>query len=178
MFGRLFKKKEARILILGLDAAGKTSILYWSKLGEVINSIPTIGFNVETIEVGKLKLCAWDIRGGVDKITPLWKHYYPGANGLIYVIDSSDKNRLGQAKELLDWILSSDDLKNVPLLLLANKQDAATMTENEIQEGLDWTSIKYRPLHFQSTSVFKGTGIKEGLTWLAETISQSKSFLK
>ncbi len=139
--------------------------------------MPTIGFNVETIEVGKLKLSAWDIGGGC-KMPLMWKHYYPGVNGLIYVIDSSDKMRIDSNKKLLHAFFSSDDLKDVPLLLLANKQDIATMSEDEIQECLDWASIKDRLLRFQSTSVFKGTGIKEGLTWLAETISQSKSFLK
>ena len=80
MMDRLFEKKEARILMLGLDAAGKTTILFKMKLGEVVQSIPTIGFNVETIEFKNCKLNVWDV-GGQDKIRPMWKHYFNNCEG-------------------------------------------------------------------------------------------------
>lgn len=75
LFDSLFGKKEMRILMLGLDAAGKTTILYKLKLGEVVSSVPTIGFNVETVEYKKVKFTVWDV-GGQDKIRLLWRHYY------------------------------------------------------------------------------------------------------
>ena len=75
LFGDLFAKKEMRVLMLGLDAAGKTTILYKLKLGEVVSSVPTIGFNVETLEYKKTKFTVWDV-GGQDKIRLLWRHYY------------------------------------------------------------------------------------------------------
>ena len=75
LFDRLFGKKEMRILMLGLDAAGKTTILYKLKLGEVVSSVPTIGFNVETVEYKNIKFTVWDV-GGQDKIRQLWRHYY------------------------------------------------------------------------------------------------------
>ncbi len=173
--GRCFRKKDAKILVLGLDKAGKSSILYRVKLREIVTCIPTNGFNIETIELKKLVLTLWDIWAEFDNLIGLLRHYYRHTDGVIYVIDSSDKERLSKSKELLDAILSSSDLKNVPFLVMANKQDIATLTENEIHEGLDLESIKDRPLHFQSTSVIKGTGIDEGLTWLADTICQSKT---
>ena len=71
----LFGKQEAGVLMIGLDAAGKTTILYKLKLGEVVTTIPTIGFNVETLEYKNLKFTVFDV-GGQDKIRPLWKHYY------------------------------------------------------------------------------------------------------
>ena len=74
-FDKIFGKKELRILMLGLDAAGKTTILYKLKLGEVVSSVPTIGFNVETLEYKKIKFTVWDV-GGQDKIRLLWRHYY------------------------------------------------------------------------------------------------------
>ena len=76
--------------MLGLDSAGKTTILYKLKVGEVLPCIPTIGFNVETIEYQKVKFAVWDI-GGLRK---LWKHYYPNTQVLIYVVDSSAKERI------------------------------------------------------------------------------------
>ena len=74
-FDKIFGKREMRILMLGLDAAGKTTILYKLKLGEVVSSVPTIGFNVETLEYKKIKFTVWDV-GGQDKIRLLWRHYY------------------------------------------------------------------------------------------------------
>ena len=79
--------------MLGLDAAGKTTIVYKLKLGEVLNSIPTIGFNVETVEFKNIKFNVWDV-GGQDKIRTLWRHYYPNTQGLIFVVDSSDRARV------------------------------------------------------------------------------------
>ena len=120
LFEKLFEKREARILMLGLDAAGKTTILFKLKLGEVVQSIPTIGFNVETVEFKNCKFNVWDV-GGQDKIRPMWKHYYSNAEGLIFVVDSSDRNRIGKAKEELKKMLAEEDLKDTVLLVLANK---------------------------------------------------------
>lgn len=72
---RLFGKKQMRILMVGLDAAGKTTILYKLKLGEIVTTIPTIGFNVETVEYKNICFTVWDV-GGQGKIRPLWRHYY------------------------------------------------------------------------------------------------------
>ena len=97
IFGSLFGKKELRALMLGLDAAGKTTSLYKLKLGEVVSSVPTIGFNVETVEFQNVKFTVWDV-GGQDKIRQLWKHYYQNTQALIYVVDSSDKERVDLAR--------------------------------------------------------------------------------
>ena len=75
LFQSLFGKKEMRILMVGLDAAGKTTILYKLKLGEIVTTIPTIGFNVETVEYKNISFTVWDV-GGQDKIRPLWRHYF------------------------------------------------------------------------------------------------------
>ena len=146
MFEKLFEKREARILMLGLDAAGKTTILFKLKLGEVVQSIPTIGFNVETVEFKNCKFNVWDV-GGQDKIRPMWKHYYQNAEGLIFVVDSSDRNRVDKAREELKKMLAEEDLKEVVLLVLANKQDIAVMDVKEVIEKLDLASIKNRPWH-------------------------------
>ena len=90
--GRLVGKQEMRILMVGLDAAGKTTILYKLKLGEIVTTIPTIGFNVETVEYKNISFTVWDV-GGQDKIRPLWRHYYQNTQGLIFVVDSNDKVR-------------------------------------------------------------------------------------
>jgi small GTP-binding protein len=127
LFDSLFGKKELRALMLGLDAAGKTTILYKLKLGEVVSSVPTIGFNVETVEFQKVKFTVWDV-GGQDKIRQLWKHYYQNTQALIYVVDSSDKERVEIAREELQKMLAEDELKDAVLLVLANKQDMGVMS--------------------------------------------------
>merc|ERR1712086_1242662 len=94
---RMVGKLEMRILMVGLDAAGKTTILYKLKLGEVVTTIPTIGFNVETVEYKNISFTVWDV-GGQDKIRPLWRHYYQNTQGLIFVVDSNDSDRLAKNK--------------------------------------------------------------------------------
>ena len=111
-----------RILMVGLDAAGKTTILYKLKLGEVVTTIPTIGFNVETVEYKNISFTVWDV-GGQDKIRPLWRHYYQNTQGLIFVVDSNDRERVEAAKDELHRMLSEAELSDSVVLVFANKQD-------------------------------------------------------
>merc|ERR1712050_793952 len=119
---RLIGKQEMRILMVGLDAAGKTTTLYKLKLGEVVMTIPTIGFNVETVEYKNINFTVWDV-GGQDKIRPLWRHYYQNTQGLIFVVDSNDRDRIGEARDELSKMLSEDEMRDAILLVFANKQD-------------------------------------------------------
>merc|ERR1719482_1753496 len=114
--------KEMRILMMGLDAAGKTTTLYKLKLGKVVTTIPTIGFNVETVDHQSISFTMWDL-GGRDKIRPLWRHYFQGTQGIIFVVDSNDRDRIEDAREELNKFLNEDELRSVPLLVVANKQD-------------------------------------------------------
>ena len=111
-----------RILFLGLDAAGKTSLLYGLKLGTVITTIPTIGFNVETLTSKNAEFTCWDI-GGPDRIRPLWIHYFAETAAIIYVIDANDRERLGEACQELQWAASRPEARGIPVLVLANKMD-------------------------------------------------------
>ena len=117
---RMLGKKEMRILMVGLDAAGKTTILYKLKLGEVVTTIPTIGFNVETVDYKNISFTVWDV-GGQDKIRLLWRHYYQNTQGLIFVVDSNDRDRADDAREELHKMLSEEELKDAVLLVFANK---------------------------------------------------------
>ena len=111
-------RTEARILMLGLDAAGKTTILYKLKLNESITTLPTIGFNVEKVSpTSNITFTVWDV-GGQESIRKLWHHYFYGSEGLIYVVDSADSMRFEEAKSELDWILNEDEMRGVPLSLI------------------------------------------------------------
>merc|ERR1712241_516387 len=151
IWARFIGKKEMRILMVGLDAAGKTTILYKLKLGEVVTTIPTIGFNLETVEYKNLSFTVWDV-GGQDKIRPLWRHYYQGTNGLIYVVDSNDRDRSEDAREELTKMLNEDEMRDAVLLVLANKQDMPnSMTASEITEKLGLHNMRHRQWFIQST---------------------------
>jgi small GTP-binding protein len=113
-------KKDVRILLLGLDAAGKTSILYKLKLNESVNTIPTIGFNMETVQYKNVEFQCWDI-GGQDKLRTLWRHYFENTQAVIFVVDSSDRSRIDEAAETLNGLLDSEELVDSTLLVFANK---------------------------------------------------------
>ena len=106
-----FGDKEARILVLGLDNAGKTTILYRLQVGAVVSTIPTIGFNVETMTFKNVKFQVWDL-GGQTSIRPYWRCYYPNTTAIVYVVDSCDKERIPTSKEELQGILEEDELRN------------------------------------------------------------------
>ncbi|KAI0461417.1 ADP-ribosylation factor, Arf Arf6 [Komagataella kurtzmanii] len=156
-----------RILMLGLDNAGKTTILYKLKLGKAKNTVPTVGFNVETIKYKNLIMHTWDI-GGQERIRALWRHYFSGTDALIYVVDSADQSRLSDAKNELLKVISDKELAGCYIAVLANKQDlpnALTPTELIDQMGLkelsshNWCVIP--------TVAINGTGLTEALSWIS-----------
>ncbi|MBA0741455.1 hypothetical protein Gogos_014608 [Gossypium gossypioides] len=175
LFSRLFAKKEMRILMVGLDAAGKTTILYKLKLGEIVTTIPTIGFNVETVEYKNISFTVWDV-GGQDKIRPLWRHYFQNTQGLIFVVDSNDRDRVVEARDELHRMLNEDELRDAVLLVFANKQDLPNaMNAAEITDKLGLHSLRQRHWYIQSTCATSGEGLYEGLDWLSNNIANKLS---
>jgi small GTP-binding protein len=173
LLARLIAKKEMRILMVGLDAAGKTTILYKLKLGEIVTTIPTIGFNVETVEYKNISFTVWDV-GGQDKIRPLWRHYFQNTQGIIFVVDSNDRDRVPEAREELQRMLNEDELRDALLLVFANKQDLPNaMSVAEITDKLGLHSLRQRTWYIQSTCATSGDGLFEGLDWLATEIKKN-----
>jgi len=165
-----FGKKEMRILMVGLDAAGKTTVLYKLKLGEIVTTIPTIGFNVETVQYKNINFTVWDV-GGQDKIRPLWRHYYQNTHGVIYVVDSNDRGRVDEAALELQKVLREDELRDAMLLVLANKQDLPqAMSVAEVTDKLGLHSLRSRQWYIQATCATSGDGLYEGLDWLSNAL--------
>jgi len=174
LFDSLFGKKEMRILMVGLDAAGKTTILYKLKLGEIVTTIPTIGFNVETVDYKNISFTVWDV-GGQDKIRPLWRHYFQNTQGLIFVVDSNDRERIGEAREELNRMLNEDELRDAVLLVFCNKQDLPNaLNARDVTEKLGLTQMRNRKWYIQSTCATTGDGLYEGLDWLANELKNAK----
>ncbi|CAE8587106.1 unnamed protein product [Polarella glacialis] len=140
---------------------------------EVVQTIPTIGFNVETVQYKNIKFQVWDL-GGQTSIRPYWRCYYPNTNAIIYVVDSADPDRIGDSKEELRLMLEEEELKSVTLLVLANKQDLpGAMSAAEVSESLGLTAIRNRQWAIFQTSALKGSGINEGLDWLVSVLSSA-----
>ena len=113
--------------------------------------------------------------GGQDKIRRLWSHYFRGTHGLIYVIDSSDRDRIMDAKEELDTMLQDPEMENAALLVLANKQDLPNaMTPEEVVEKLELQKLRHRKWFLQSTVAPTGDGLYEGLDWLSRCLASHK----
>lgn len=160
--------QHAKILLLGLDGAGKTTLLYKLKLNEAITTIPTIGFNVETVRpVQHVSFTVWDI-GGQGKIRQLWRHYFLGSEGLLFIVDSVDEQRVPEAREALMWILQSEEMAGVPVVVLANKQDVKdAQTPAQVASRMGLAELKDRKWFVQGISALTGTGILEAMEELA-----------
>ena len=171
---RFFPSTPCRILMIGLDNAGKTTVLYKLKLGEVVTTIPTIGFNVETVEYKNISFTVWDV-GGQSKIRALWAHYFQDTQGIIYVVDSNDPTRIEESKEVLESVLEDDRLRDAALLVFANKQDMpGVMTTSEVTSKLGLHNFRDRQWFIQSTCAVNGEGIVDGLEWMATTLKNKK----
>jgi ADP-ribosylation factor protein 1 len=161
--------RDTSIIVLGLDNAGKTAILYSLKLGEAMPyTVPTIGFNLEEIHIGKLNVKMWDI-GGQDKIRALWPHYFVQTDAVAFVIDSNDRDRFDIAKKELHTLISHKELTGKPFLILANKQDLPyAAKKQEIKKAMQLDIITSSPIHIVECSATKNDKAKLGFEWIAE----------
>ena len=165
----LIYKKDAKVLMLGLDCAGKTTILYQLKLGLTVETIPTMGFVYESIQHKNFRLNVWDV-AGQDSLRPLWKHYYQNTKAVIFVVDSSDRKRIGSAKDELHKIMADEELKDACLLLLSNKIDLQVMSIEEVTTLMDFDKIKNPKKKILGVCGLKGEGLNQALNWLVNSI--------
>jgi ADP-ribosylation factor 6 len=178
--------KEVRVLMLGLDAAGKTSMWFdatsfsgtlltaphlFSKAtlyrlkgtNQELTTIPTVGFNVETVQYKRTKFNIWDV-GGQDKIRPLWRHYYSGTQAIIFVVDSSDRPRIREARDELQRILRDNELNSVMVLIFANKMDIpGRMSREDVMRDMWTAELGKKKFTVQDSCAKDAIGIFEGL---------------
>lgn len=163
--------KEARILVLGLDNAGKTTILKKLSDEDISHIMPTQGFNIKTLARDNFKLNVWDI-GGQKSIRPYWRNYFDQTDALVYVIDSADKRRMPETGVELGQLLDEEKLDGIPLLVFANKQDLMNaLPASEISTGLNLVTIRDREWQIQACSAKTKEGLQEGLEWLISIIN-------
>jgi ADP-ribosylation factor-like protein 3 len=165
---------EARILVLGLDNAGKTTILKKLSKEEISSIMPTQGFNIKKLTVGDFHLNVWDI-GGQKTIRPYWRNYYENTDCLIYVVDSADEVRLEEAAEELKELLKEERLKGADLLVFSNKCDLMqSVDEGTVSKSLELTAINDREWHVQSCSAKSGDGLDMGMSWVINRMKKRK----
>lgn len=167
---------DKRILLFGLDAPGKTSILY--KFTGKTNDhagYPTIGFNMETKKIGLTNLIIWDVGGG-RLVRRLWHHYIQNADAIVFVIDSADKQRIRCLNsdcgdcvyEYMDHLMRQKEAKNIPVLIFANKQDYdSAYSAEELATILNLPELfKNHRYYIQPCCALTGNGLNEGFRWL------------
>merc|ERR1711920_550064 len=110
-----------------------------------------------------LSFTVWDV-GGQDKIRKLWNHYFQGTNGIIYVVDSNERDRSEDAREELTKMLNADEMRDAVLLVFANKQDLPNaMIAAEVTEKLGLHNLRHRQWYIQSACATTGDDLYEGL---------------
>jgi ADP-ribosylation factor-like protein 2 len=165
------KEKQVRILILGLDNAGKTTILQRINGEDYLKIQPTLGFNIKTIEHKGYKLNVWDV-GGQSSIRSYWRNYFEQTDGLIFVIDSVDQQRMELAAKELHSLLKEERLQGASLLIYANKQDLeGAIAIKQIASIMRLEDIKTHHWSIQKCSAMSGLNLLAGMDWLVDDIS-------
>merc|ERR1712224_321316 len=127
--------------------------------------------DVETVQYKSINFIVWDV-GGQDKIRKLWRYYYQNTQGLIFVIDSSGRDRIEDAREELSKMLADEEMAEAVVLVFANKQDLPnSMSTKEVADKLSLQSLRNHHWFIQSACATSGDGLHEGFDWLSRAIS-------
>lgn len=162
--------KKAYILILGLDASGKTTLLNRLKSNEGCVTIPTIGFNTETISYGRLTFTLFDI-GGQQTFRNMWHHYFENCNAVVFVVDCNDTRRIPVVKQEIWKLLEHPMLQDIPFLFFANKQDLPNaLRKDKLISQLELLKIRNREWKVAESTATEGYGIEDGFDWLSKNL--------
>ena len=163
-------RNNFKIIILGMQNAGKTTILYRLSLGQLVKTTPTIGSNVEELTYDNVKFQAWDL-GGQESTRSVWDVYYMNTDAIVYVVDSQDDEYFEDSKSEFHKVLSNPNLKNAVVLIFANKQDLpGAKAVNKLIEDYEFNKIKNHIWSIQPCSATKGEGLVNGIKWLSEQL--------
>ncbi|KAL6773748.1 FAP313 [Auxenochlorella protothecoides x Auxenochlorella symbiontica] len=166
------QEREMRLLVVGLDNAGKTTVLKQLTGGDVKSVSPTLGFNIETLQLKGFRLNIWDV-GGQKSLRSYWRNYFEQTDGLVWVVDSADRRRLEDTGAELARLLLEERLAGASLLVLANKQDiAGALAPSEIEQVLQLQGLGRRHWHLAGCSAVTGSGVLPAFDWVVEDISK------
>ncbi|KAH9864634.1 hypothetical protein IAQ61_006380 [Plenodomus lingam] len=170
---RLFWATEMDITMIGLQNAGKTSLLRVLAGGEfTVDSIPTVGFNMKRVQKGHVTLKCWDL-GGQPRFRSMWERYCRGVNAIVFIVDSADKEALPVAREELMLLLEKPALEGIPLLVLGNKSDLPNkMSVDELIDALNLKAVSHREVSCYGISAKEETNLDAVLQWLIARASK------
>ncbi|RNF18620.1 ADP-ribosylation factor [Trypanosoma conorhini] len=171
--------RHYKLLILGLNNAGKTSILYYLQLGHAITTQPTLGGNAETLDVTHgannktIQITCWDL-GGQEQLRDSWSLYYDQTDAVIFVVDAADAARFPTARKVLHGLLNEEPrLRQAVLLVLANKQDVpGAASPVELMEALGLAAVQDRTWTLMGCSAATGASLREAMAWVAQKVSE------
>ncbi|KAM4602220.1 ADP-ribosylation factor-like protein 11 [Polymixia lowei] len=163
-----------QVILMGLDSAGKSTLLARLLTGQVMDTSPTVGFNVGTLDLDKnTALTVWDV-GGQSSMRPNWRFYLEGCKALVFVVDSSDVTRMPEAQKVLKKVLGDENVRGVPLMVLANKKDLPnSMTIREVSRHLELASYQDRAWEIQACSARNGLGLQQAFLSVAKLIKKN-----
>jgi len=160
-----------RLVLVGLDNAGKTTILYRLHLGQAVETHPTVGCNVESWSHRNLAFEVWDL-GGQANLRPSWATYYRGTDAAVVVVDCTDRARIGIVKSEVGALLGHEHLAGAAVLVFANKQDCAgAMGPAELTTALGLDAVRRQAWHVQGCCGLTGEGLVEGLEWVSQRVA-------
>ncbi|KAH3763533.1 ADP-ribosylation factor [Pelomyxa schiedti] len=168
--GGLFSRKDLRVVMVGLDGAGKTTIVQRFKGDIKVITKPTLGFTVETVVYKKAKFTIWDL-GGQDRYRAMWRDYFTGIHAVIFVVDSEDRGRMDESAHEFKLLMETPELRGLPVLVFANKTDKpGAMFTNEVSSALGLEHLTHRQWCIQASVATEGVGLSEGFDWLHRTL--------
>ncbi|KAG5489055.1 hypothetical protein JIQ42_00676 [Leishmania sp. Namibia] len=164
--------RSAGILIVGLDNAGKTSILRQLSDEDVSHVASTQGFQIKKLITGRMKLNVWDM-GGQRAARYYWRQYFEEADVIIYVVDAADPRRILEARHELEHLLEEEKVAGVPMLIFANKQDLlGALSVEELTVALNLTGLRDRRWCIQACSAKTGEGLDKGINWAVKQVKK------
>ncbi|KAI9268084.1 ADP-ribosylation factor family-domain-containing protein [Phascolomyces articulosus] len=184
LYQHLTRKEEYYVLIIGLDNAGKTTLLeriksiFLGVAGLTPEKIaPTVGLNIGRVDINSSRINFWDL-GGQRDLQSIWERYYTECHGIVFVVDSTDSKRLEECKDTFEKMITNEEVEGVPILMLANKQDIdGALRVEEIKEVFNKIAVKLgaRDSRVLPVSALKGEGVRDAVDWLVLRLHRNRN---